>query len=749
MTATATTAPASVGTNNWLNPQSFAVQLIGAIVVAALLSFVIGWLRVWPAEWALPIKVWITDFFRWLDKEATLGLFTVKDATRTVSWMLKQPLIWSEYLLWKGAKPFQFLPVFWLITAAAVGFFVYRLRGGRLAIMAALGLLIVVAIDGLPHILLSLSKALKTDPWMEASAFIGISEWPGYLLDALTPGSKIKALPWIAVVAGFGIFAHWVGGWRLAILVAVCMSYLAFTGLWRESMKTFSLVAVAVPFSAILGLSLGVWVTRSKRAARVLTPMFDLMQATPHLAYLVPVVVMFGAGQVPALIATVIFAMPPMARCTILALQTVPSDVVESGEMNGCTPRQMLWKVQLPASQKTLLLGLNQVIMQTLAMVVIASLVGAQGLGHKLLFSLQQLKLGYATMQGVAIVLMAVVLDRITQTYANRATDYEHRDNATTFQRHFHLILFGAVLLASVIAAYFLRDASILSKKMLLIDNKSALELDKSIKTFTFFLIDYIKPIRDWVTVFVLIPLRNFYQAMPWAVVFAGIGVIGYRLGGAKLAALVCGMFFMLIVLPGNWGFATTTFYYVSSALVVCLLIGVPLGVWSARSPRVAKVVMTICDTLQTFPSFIYLLPAIMLFKVGELAIIFAIVPYATVPAIRYTYLGLKLVPEVTGEAAKMSGASRFQRLWKVELPIAIPEIMLGVNQTIMMALAMTAITALIGGTDLGQEIYRALPTSDAGRGVMAGLGIATLGIIADRLIGAWADQRKRDLGLI
>ena len=749
MTVTATTAPASVGTNNWLNPQSFAVQLIGAIVVAALLSFVIGWLRVWPAEWALPIKVWITDFFRWLDKEATLGLFTVKDATRTVSWMLKQPLIWSEYLLWKGAKPFQFLPVFWLITAAAVGFFVYRLRGGRLAIMAALGLLIVVAIDGLPHILLSLSKALKTDPWMEASAFIGISEWPGYLLDALTPGSKIKALPWIAVVAGFGIFAHWVGGWRLAILVAVCMSYLAFTGLWRESMKTFSLVAVAVPFSAILGLSLGVWVTRSKRAARVLTPMFDLMQATPHLAYLVPVVVMFGAGQVPALIATVIFAMPPMARCTILALQTVPSDVVESGEMNGCTPRQMLWKVQLPASQKTLLLGLNQVIMQTLAMVVIASLVGAQGLGHKLLFSLQQLKLGYATMQGVAIVLMAVVLDRITQTYANRATDYEHRDNATTFQRHFHLILFGAVLLASVIAAYFLRDASILSKKMLLIDNKSALELDKSIKTFTFFLIDYIKPIRDWVTVFVLIPLRNFYQAMPWAVVFAGIGVIGYRLGGAKLAALVCGMFFMLIVLPGNWGFATTTFYYVSSALVVCLLIGVPLGVWSARSPRVAKVVMTICDTLQTFPSFIYLLPAIMLFKVGELAIIFAIVPYATVPAIRYTYLGLKLVPEVTGEAAKMSGASRFQRLWKVELPIAIPEIMLGVNQTIMMALAMTAITALIGGTDLGQEIYRALPTSDAGRGVMAGLGIATLGIIADRLIGAWADQRKRDLGLI
>ncbi|MGI9356225.1 MAG: ABC transporter permease [Rhizobiaceae bacterium] len=750
MTAADATLYKEQSANSWLNPQNFAVQFIGAIVFAAVLSFVFDWLRVWPTELVLPIKEWITSFFRWLDKEATLGLFTVKDATRTISWMLKQPLIWTEYLLWKGAKPFQFLPVFWLIAAVVLAFVVYRLReNSKIAALAAFGLLAIVAIDGLPHILLSLSKALRADPWMEASAFIGISEWPGYLLDAVTPGSKIKALPWIAVVAGFAVFAHWVGGWRLAAGVALCMSYLAFTGLWRESMKTFSLVVVAVPFSAILGLFLGVWVTRSKRAASILTPMFDLMQATPHLAYLVPVVVMFGAGQVPALIATVIFAMPPMARCTILALQTVPSDVVESGQMNGCTPRQMLWKVQLPASQKTLLLGLNQVIMQTLAMVVIASLVGAQGLGHKLLFSLQQLKLGYATMQGIAIVLMAVVLDRLTQAYANRSTDYEHRDNATAIQQHMHLIVFGAVLLVSVIAAYFLRDASILSKKMLLIDNRSALELDKSIKQITFFLIDYVKPIRDWLTVFVLIPIRNFYQAMPWAVILTGYAMAGYKLGGWRLSVLVSAMFFFIVVLPGNWGFATTTFYYVSSALAVCLIIGLPLGIWAARSPGAAKVILTICDTLQTFPSFIYLLPAIMLFKVGELAIIFAIVPYATVPAIRYTYLGLKLVPEVTGEAARMSGATSWQRLWKVQLPIAVPEIMLGVNQTIMMALAMTAITALIGGTDLGQEIYRALPTSDAGRGVMAGLGIATLGIIVDRLIGAWADKRKRDLGLI
>ncbi|MGI9351632.1 MAG: ABC transporter permease [Rhizobiaceae bacterium] len=733
--------------SNFVKEHLLLIQCLAAIALAVIVSLIWSPAYTWPAEYTLPIKQWISDFFRWLDKEATLGIFTVKEFTRGISWALKQPLIWSEFLLWKGAKAAQMLPVIWLAIAAGLVFFIAKTRDLRTALWAALSLLVLVSIDAMPFILISLAKAVKVTPWVEPGALIGFSQWPADILEAVG-FKRIKAIPWVAVVLGFAIFGHWVGGWRLSIFVGIGMSYLAVTGLWRESMKTFSLVAVAVPFSAILGLWLGVWVTRSKRAAAIITPMFDIMQATPHMAYLVPVVVMFGAGQVPALIATVIFAMPPMARCVILAIQTVPSDVVESGRMSGCTPRQLLWKVQLPASQKTLLLGLNQVIMQTLAMVVIASLVGAQGLGHKLLFSLQQLKLGFATMQGAAIVIMAVVLDQLTQAYANRATDYEHRDNAGFASRHKHLLIFLGVLIVAIIATFFIRGISILPKQYLLFDNKDALELDKSIKQVTFFLIDYIRPIRDFLTVYVLIPVRNFYQALPWTVVAALIAVLANRLGGMKLVAITVGMFFFIIVWPGNWGFAATTFYYVSMALVFCIATGIPIGIWAARSRTAAKAIMAMCDTLQTFPSFIYLLPAVMLFRVGELAIIFAIMPYATVPAIRYTYLGLKRVPEVTLEAAKMSGTTPFQRLWKVELPVALPEIMLGINQTIMMALAMTAITALIGGTDLGQEIYRALPTSDAGRGVMAGLGIATLGIIVDRLIGAWADKRKKDLGI-
>jgi glycine betaine/proline transport system permease protein len=203
------------------------------------------------------------------------------------------------------------------------------------------------------------------------------------------------------------------------------------------------------------------------------------------------------------------------------------------------------------------------------------------------------------------------------------------------------------------------------------------------------------------------------------------------------------------MLITGFWEPLMLTIYLVTSATILSVLIGIPVGIWSSRNERVARVVMTICDMLQTFPSFIYLIPVIMLLKVGDLSNIAAILGYASVPAIRFTYLGIKRIPQVTIEAATASGSTPVQRLWKVELPIALPEIMLGVNQTIMMALAMVAITALIGSRDLGQEIYKALPGADTGRGLLAGLGIAFIGIIADRLFSAWAGRRRQQYGLV
>ena len=259
--------------------KSLLVHVLAAIAVTLVIALIWDWAKYWPKEWVIPIKVWISEIFRWLDKEATLGLFTVKQFTRTIAWLLKQPLIWFEFLLWKGAKPYEFLPVLWIGITAIVAIVAYRKRDLRFAVIVAAAVLGIVVIDSIPFILQSLAKALKIAPWMEPQAFTGISQVPAIILDAILTSAKLKPIPWIAIVLGFGIFAHWVGGWRLSAIVVLCMSYLAVTGLWRESMKTFSLVVVAVPISALIGLWLGVWVTRSKRAASIITPIFALMQA--------------------------------------------------------------------------------------------------------------------------------------------------------------------------------------------------------------------------------------------------------------------------------------------------------------------------------------------------------------------------------------------------------------------------------------------------------------------------------------
>ncbi|MCA3555723.1 proline/glycine betaine ABC transporter permease [Aestuariivirga sp.] len=571
--------------------------------------------------------------------------------------------------------------------------------------------------------------------------------WPLWLSEALLfrgfPALNLLPLPWVAIVGGTAILGHWAGGRGLAIFCGLSVFYLAIFGLWQDAMQTLSIVLVTVPLAAAFGLGLGLWATRNARVERVLNSVFDVMQATPHMAYLGPVVILFGFGQVPAMLATFGFALPPMARCTILGLRTVPQDVIEAGRMAGCTPGQLLWKVEIPAAEKTLMLGLNQVVMQTLAMVVIASLVGASGLGQKLLFSLQQLQIGKAVEQGVAITLIAIVLDRLTQAYIRKAP--EHQATRTGFiARHPHLSLFLLLLATSGAAAAFLQAFAVPPRELTL---SYGGPINSAVRWVSKELFPYIKPLRDWLTVWLMLPLRSFYLWLPWPVMLGVLAAIGYHLSGWRLALLpVC--LFGFLMLAGFWEPLMLTIYLVTGATILCVLIGIPIGIWAAHSPRAAHVTRGVCDTLQTFPSFIYLIPVIMLFQTSDVSNVIAMLAYATVPAIRFTYLGLLRVPAATMEAAVASGATNWQRLRKVELPIAFPEILLGINQTIMMALAMVAITALIGSRDLGQEIYKALPGADTGRGLIAGLGIAFIGITADRLIGAWAMQRKRQLGL-
>jgi glycine betaine/proline transport system permease protein len=569
--------------------------------------------------------------------------------------------------------------------------------------------------------------------------------WPLDLAEGLLfagfKRSGIPPIPWIAVAGGVVLLGHFLGGRRLALLCAVATLYLAIFGLWADSMRTLSLVIVTVPLAALAGLVLGVLAFKSARADRILRVLFDLMQAVPHLAYLAPVAVFFGFGPVAAMIASGLFALAPMARAVILGLRTIPPNVVEAGLMCGCTPRQLLWRTQLPAAMPAVLVGLNQVVMQVLAMAVIASLIGATGLGHRLLVSLQQLQLGRAVEFGVAIVLIAIVLDRLTQAWARRTA--VHRPHAAWGVRHRHSVAFLALLVAAYALTPWLPLINQIPKSLTV---TTAPFWDQGVRWISVTWAGPLSAFRDGMTIYVLLPVRNAFLWLPWPLLVGIVGAIAWRLGGWRLTLLSTAMI-GAILLVGLWTPAMMTLYLTTLAVIVCILIGVPLGVVAARRPRAGRAILTLCDTLQTFPSFIYLIPVIMLFRVGDLASLIAIVGYAMVPIIRFTHLGITRIPANVGEAAIAAGATPRQLLWKVQLPLSLPEIMLGVNQTILMALAMTAITALIGSRDLGQEILKALPEVDTGRGLLAGLAIAFIGIIADRLVAAWIRKRGRRYG--
>ena len=629
-------------------PLVFLALLAGVLATGAAEA-----LSIWPQEWVLPFRTWVTDFFVWFSELA-------KPVTRAISWVLLQPLTLVEALLFRGMPDWEAGP-----------------------------------------------------------------------------------LPWTIVALSVVVFAHWQSGLRLALFCAGCMAYLALFDLWPDSMQTLALVLVTVPMAAGLGLALGVWATRKKSVERVLNTMFDVMQATPHMAYLGPVVVLFGFGQVPAMLATLIFALPPMARCTILGIRTVSPEINEAGVMAGCTPGQRLWKVELPAAQQTLLLGLNQVVMQTLAMAVIASLVGASGLGQKLLFSLQQLRIGKAVEEGLAITLIALMLDRLTVAQMARSAAL-HLIEGSWWYRHRHMATFVVAAVLLFVSSRLLPWLALMPAEMTF---SYGAPIDEGVRWVSKNLYDYIKPFRNAVTIYLLLPIRDFYLWLPWSVVIGVPAALGWYLGGWRLTWVPVLLFGFLMV-SGFWTPLMLTIYLVTSCAILCTVIGIPLGIWAAKNVAASRVILTMCDLLQTFPSFIYLIPVIMLFQTSDVSNVLAMLCYATVPAVRYTYLGLMRVPSTVVDAAIACGATPRQRLFRVELPLAFPEILLGINQTIMMALAMVAITALIGSRDLGQEIYKALPGADTGRGLLAGLGIAFIGIVADRLISAWANKRKAALGL-
>lgn len=567
------------------------------------------------------------------------------------------------------------------------------------------------------------------------------------LVEGLTEGKGRRAativppLSWVAVTVAAVALGHYARDLMLGLLAGALMVYLAVFGQWESAMVTLASIVIAVPLGVAGGLALGIAGWRWRPVERVLMPLLDLMQTIPTFAYLVPVLVLFGFGPVAALLATVIYAMPPMVRVTLVALRAVPAEIMDFAAMAGCTPGQRMRKVMLPVALPDLMVGVNQVIMLSLNMVIIASMIGAGGLGADVLESLRRLNIGGGIEAGLAITALAVVLDRLGQALAARAGGRQVLAGPW-WRRHPRLVLVLAVALATGLLGLVLPAVQDWPRGWTVTTRDFWSGLMEWINVNYF---DQLETFRVWMLEHLMLPVKRFFFALPWPFVLAVLALAGFRLGGWKLAALAAGLG-LFVAVTGLWEQAMMTLYLCGVSVVVAMAIGVPLGIWAASGATAGRVIGGIVDTLQTLPSFVYLIPVVMLFRVGDFSAMVAVVLFALVPAVKYTAHGLRSVPAELIEAGVVSGATRGQILRKIRLPMAVPMILLGLNQTILLALSMLVITALVGTRDLGQEVYIALTKADVGRGLVAGLSIAAIAILADRLIGAAAKGARERL---
>lgn len=559
------------------------------------------------------------------------------------------------------------------------------------------------------------------------------------------------ALPWTVVASGAAILGYALSGVRLALFAGLACVYIAVFGKWEPSMQTLSFVLIAAPIAIFAGLVLGVWAYRSKTVETILNPILNVAQIVPHFSYLIPVMVFYGIGDHAGAIATIIFATPPMVRLTILGLQRVSPEVTEAGLMSGCSSWQLLRRVLLPTARRDILIGVNQVIMQCLAMVVIASLIGAKGLGHDLLIALNRLRIGLAVEIGISIVLIAIVLDRLSLAWANKQTDY-YADQSFK-ERHKYSLMFLVVFIVGAVLAYL--------GKFVFKDGFNYLYLiphNKGITTEAFWQagVDWIwdtffyslKSFNEWFIVDILVPVKEAFLAMPVIATFVLAMGTGFIVGGIR-SAIIVGGFLLFIALTEWWDRALITSYLVSMSALISGILGVVIGTLCAQNKTTSRILLTMCDTFQTFPSFIYLIPVMMLFGVTDTSVLIAIVVYATIPAARYTVEGLRSVPESLHDAGSMSGVNRLQRLFSIELPMSFPHMALGINQTVVFALSMVIIGAMIGTDDLGQLILKSLSDRDGvGNGLVLGFCVAFIGLAVDQILRTWANQRKQALGM-
>lgn len=542
----------------------------------------------------------------------------------------------------------------------------------------------------------------------------------------------VPQIGWLGVVALLAWVAYALAGVRATILVVLSLLSFGVLGYWSESIDLLIVTFTAVLIAVAVGIPLGIAMARSRAVTAIATPVLDVMQTMPSFAYLLPLVLLFSIGPSAAVVATLIYALPPVVRITAHGLRTVAASTIEATTSMGSTRAQLLRKVQLPMAKRTIVVGINQTIMAALSMATIAALIDGPGLGEPVIQALQTLDIGTAFVSGLAIVIMAIMLDRTT-TAASQRAENERRVARDPRRRRIALVV-GAVLAG--VGVYLSRSY------LWAADPDSLPDLGRPLADATGAATDWFTDtfsavtgaIKDGFTYALLNPFQSLLADSPWWLVAAVLLAVAFVLGGWRptLTAAVC---LAVIFGVGLWQDTMVTLTMTLVATVLVMLLAVVFGVWMGRSKRADTALRPLLDAGQTIPPFVYLVPALALFGTSRFTAIVAAIVYAAPAAIKLVADGIRGVSPTTVEAAESAGSSRLQIITKVQLPMARSALVLASNQGLLYVLSMVVIGGLVGGGALGYTVVSGFSQAQLfGKGLAAGIAIVALGIMLDRI---------------
>ena len=545
--------------------------------------------------------------------------------------------------------------------------------------------------------------------------------------------SSIPVLGWLGVISVIGFVVFAVSNIRMAFAAIALTFTCGALGLWTDSMDTLAMTFAAVILSLAIGIPIGIWAGISNRVLKAVTPILDLAQILPTLVYLAPLALVFLIGPASATIATMVYSIPIAVRLTAFGIRGVPTSPVEAGTSMGTTKRQLLRKVQLPMSSRTIIMGINQTVMAALSFVVIAALIGAPGLGKPVLDALIIRNVGDGFVAGITVVLIAIMLDRSTSAAITRKDTFVPPSEADRKRRKLALLVAGIVSIVGIILSRQMAWAAFFPKQID-ISSPVADASDSAVTWVTDNMELLTTGLGKAVTVGVLNPLEGMLANSPWYLTIAMITLISLILGGIR-SAIVSASLLLAVVATGLWYDTMITFTQTIVATLLTMIVGVVLGVWIGRSVRAERALRPVLDAGQTLPAFVYLIPMLGFFGPSRFTAIATGIVYSIPIVVKIVGQGIRDVPVNMVEAATSTGSTKWQLITKVQLPAAKKSLLLATNQGLIFVLAVVVIGGFVGGGGLGYLVLLGASKPELqGKGLAAGFCILLLGVMIDRI---------------